>query len=1011
VRPFLPAITLLALLSSTVLAQSPTLTLNGVTDPLGENNAVAHLKRLTPFTLEATGTPGAELALMISLAAMDGTGGAPDVDQGYFLSNFTAPNTDVSPHAVYDGIGSSQIESLLGLSPGSLIGSVSSPLFRFNANGQFVLSGTTPSLALFLNNSTGINPVEYPLESDASMGFESVLYLQVVELGPGGASIGVSNGVKAVFDELKFGGTLSYSEASGNPNDTTLGSKQTVGTLDDPVLDDATPATFTPSPGFSGFGGKFDAWIIELAGVHELYAASHLPGPAEGVGNWLEFDPDNHNIIQGKPNDQNLKLDSFERPSGINFMVGDRPAMNLENSEFPRIMLPGNRQLFHWRDGTNAFAPTYGFGVLFGDTGEFRNLVPASFGTFAGTSIRSTWDWEVGVTPDGDRALVVLDDPFTNEPERLFVLNLEPGGTFSNGEPIAEYNVFDSTKFRKIYEESFAFVKDNVGDWHGLFFTSDTGTAGKNPKFLNRVSMTPQGGGPFDGPIPIFPADAPYNFLEFNRQLYPSPDHKSVVFVGSYSSNNKEIVKLDSFLVFAQSRAILTAYPTGETTDIGEWGDATNGQTGFATFSPDGSLFAFARRDGSTFIPNVVQTDGKSAGSVQDLISDVTEGGDFDLPGDFQRSRSYRITPDNRFLLFMQGTALKDADNDRFDLFAVDLENFDVTNLSRTIKGGSLKGPWNPAAGSEATIERPTLDPSGTFVGPDGNYLFFFRDVHGLGLVDPELYDRFNLVAVDMRPGASGADPSLDLINVTGTEFEPFPGAGRPAFGAPDIIGKGDFSNDGDARYHQVRRVGGGGPFDSFYYMTGRKAKPAVGQDKIDQLLLFDGNAPAPAIFVTAFSTTSLPVSIQPFSRITNVVPSQTDLRVAFVMDADGDFNSFDEDLFALDLGAFAVPRRLTAGGAPFSHFVTRGSVHFLPGEPSGLVFGSGTIPRPGNGAVDGVIVLLPDNENPIDASRQVVSDAEVPPGFAPASVVADEDHVAGDPADRATAFVEDDVG
>jgi hypothetical protein len=418
------------------------------------------------------------------------------------------------------------------------------------------------------------------------MSFTSALYMQVVELSAG-PTAKISNGMRLVFDELTFGGVLAYSEGLDvNPNTTTVASKQTFGMLTDATLDDTTPATFTSAAEFASSAANLDLWLIELAGPQPLYSASHLPGPPGGVGTWTNEDPDNMAVVSGVQNDLTLAARAQVRSSGIELLTGSRPALNNDNPEFPRIVLPGNRQLFHWRNGTNALNPSYGFGILFGDTGTFRNLVPSTFATFTGTGVRSCFDWEVGVTPDGNRALVVLDEVAGSNPERLFVLNLEPGGTFFNGLPIAEVTPTTTTLVGKIYEESFTFLKDGAGGWVGFFGATSATTAGQAPQRMLRVNMTPVNAASVAAVL--LPGSGFPNVVSLHRQMVASSDYTQLCCVASESVNPsaRNVYRVYNVSSIAHTVANITQYSAAAPTDLAEWGDANDGETGYAAFSP-----------------------------------------------------------------------------------------------------------------------------------------------------------------------------------------------------------------------------------------------------------------------------------------------------------------------------------------------------------------------------------------------------------------------------------------
>lgn len=948
----------LAVLGSTAVArQNPTLTINGTTS--ADNNAIAHMKRVTPFTISMTGTPNAPFALLLSGEALDGSPvGESDVNTGFYLAPWQPGGGVNSPiHPVFDGIGTNNIATKLGQSTANFVADSPSPVFRFNGAGQFSLTGVTPTTAFLLNTGSGSNPIVLPLESISPNTI--ALYMQVVELDPQSLVLRVGNGMKVIFDPLEFPGTISYSEGvDSNVNSLVLAQRQTLARIVDSNLIDGTVITPVETDTFGASStANIDAWLIELAGVHDLYPASHYSAVGDGATTaWSTEDPN----LAASQNPLKTRAQTA-RASGIEVLSGEIPALNNDNPEFPRIELPGNRALFCWRNGANAGAPSYGFGVLFKNTGTFRNLIPTSFGTFVGTATLSAFEWEVGVTPDGNRAVIVQS---TAGVDRLFILNLEAGAATTITEVL---NPTIPADFTTLFEESLSFVSDGQGGWVGVIASSTASGTGLLPSRLYRFNL--QGAPNLTRLLPS--AAAPDNGItRVDRQSFVSPDHTRLCVVAGTTVTQEQVYCLRSVTPTTHTIQNITGL---NFVSLGEPSDGRDGLNGRAAFSPDGSVFAFVRTNGTQNTPLFAKTDGSSFGLVTDLMISVGLGGDWDIIGDFKNSRDYFIAGDNNTLIFQQGAEVTGASTDRMEVFSMQLSTKAAFNLTRTIIFDTPEqeafGPFDVGA-TLVNFNRPTFDPAGSFLSPNGKYAYYFRDGHGLTLIDGIPFDRFNLLAINIDSDGS-TTPTLEVTNITGNEFEPFFLAGQPITFTEDMIGRGNIFTEGLAIDHNVRHLGGSGPFSTFYAMIGRKTAPIdSAQLDIDQVLIFDADSPGPGVYLTSFSTTSLPIAVSAGARMGNLLPSLNEPKIAFALDRDGTGATFSQDVIVIDLENFGNPIRVTSGGAAFSKLATRGAMHFLPTSPEALVYAFGTIARPAGGSIDGNSALTAlDPNNPIDAS------------------------------------------
>ncbi len=993
--PFPPAVfASFFLIASVASAQTPKLTVNGVTSV--NNSATPHLRALGSLNIQITGTPNAPFALLLSEEAYDGVpGGEPNQTTGFFLKRWQPNGSINSPILpVFDGIGTGLIASKLPQSPANpswsaadFLSDTASGFFNLGPTGTFSVTGVVPTAAYLFNTLNPNNPTLISLES-AVIPSNVFLFLQVVELDPQTQALHVGNGMKVFFDKITFPGTVAYSEGQdATQTSLTLGSKQSPGVIVDTDLNAAPLGTFTAAPDFSAFGNNVDFWMITLAGVQPLIPTS-----------WIVNGPGGTGAAPTEPDTNYAAVWNYA--SSLEFLNAGSLARNNENREFPWLRLPGGRYLFHWRNGSVG-NPTYGFGIYFEATGQFRNLVPPAFGSFTETAILSPWEVEVGVTPDGSRAMVVLDqNSVSTANDRIFLLNLDPGGNFSNGFPIIERTPSPTTEARRVWEESITFAKDGAGGWVGYILTSNVSGAGvaTYPNRIYRVNMdgnsTPSQAAPTTGDS--------QNVTNFDRQPMLSPDQLKICVVGrSGAATNESLFVIRNITTSTQQVQNISK---GASKQLAEWTDVTDGQTGVGAFSPDSTLFAFARATPSQFIPNVAVTDASGPASV-DLIAEITNGGQFAITGDFPSGRDYQFTPDNKFVLFSQGSLGTGPSADRMDLFAVEIATKHSVNLTRTMLTATYDGPWDPIITTQPPIDqRPTIDAGGQFVSNDGDTLFYFRDARATPNV---AFDRYDLIAIDIGTPSQGAHQFL-VTNVFGTEFAPLPNLSPPATGAPFLYGSGTFLLENQADYYQPRRIGGTGPLKDYYYMIGRLAGLPGGDPRLDtdQLFLFDGANPGPALQLTNYGTNSSPLACAFSSRIRNIIPSQTQNRVAFILDNGGTPTAgagLNQELVVLDLDNFGTQIRVPSTAGVFTQCIAAGSTHWLPTSPEGLVYAAGTVQRGANAIVDGTSDSNPDPFNPIDTTAYFYRFAT---GISPETNTAIAAAPTGNPVNRRLAHV-----
>ncbi len=886
-------------------ANTPRLRLNGVT--AADNSAIAHATVGGPLTIDLRGTPNALFALLV---ATESNGAL----NGFFLKPSTGPSPLVPIHPVLDGIGTATIAANLGMPATAFVPDIANPAFHLGPDGRFVFSGRTPEeIALFDAANPG-TPLVLPLESPPG-GPDVALFLQVVEIDPISGSMNVGNGVRIVFDPLVFQGELSLALASqpASPTiDGEIGLRNSLVEISDPNLGVAGSPPPVVALDFALSPDVIDIYRIELAGIEPAMGASYWSAPAT-------IDQDSATAQQYVQ----------AQASGIDVGAGVRPVRNNDNPQYPSVELPGGRGLFHYRD-VSTTPSRFGFGLHDASTGLFRDLVPPAFASFFanGASAISPFEYQVVVSPSGDRALVVLE--VLGTASRLFLLDLVPGSTFSNGFPVVEIAL--PAELTRVFDESFAILDAADGTELCLFAATTAANPQANtlPGRLYAVAMQ-------EGATPtlLLPGGANPAIAQVGRLPIVSKDRKVACLRAgtSTASQNVFAVRASSatgFTIVNCTGNLITSF------SIAQWGNVTNGDFEVASITPDGAYLAFCTTSGPQSRPHVVKTDGSQAGSISPVAKYLTEGGLFDA-ADFGSCRALQLTSDGKYLVFALGFVIAGALGDRFDVFVVELATGTTRNLTRTIAGGSYLGPWDPQG--DLTQTRPTIEIGGTFASPSGDWLYFFRERRM-----PATAALFDLVAISMASGPGGAPPSFDLVNVTGDEFPPSFGAPPQVVTSPATTLGGSFINDPGVGGTRLRRFPSGHPLAGQMVFGAMLASlsgptPAV-------LLSFDAEQPAAA---TTLATVPIPSGGGLLTRITDIAIDPLLPRVAFVADGDGLAGGapnpgLGQDLFVADAATPGPAASVTSSG--FALAITAGSTRFGPPHPyqeSGILFAAGS--------------------------------------------------------------------
>lgn len=916
---FVPLLTVLTFAEIAFAATIPRLRVNGVGAP--DNSAVAHAAIAKPLTIDLRGTPNAKFALLFSIE----TNGAPN---GFFLQPSAGPSPQIPIHSIFDGIGSITLASSLGLPPSALVPSLPNSLFQLDAAGHLSIAGNTPAEARLVDASNPGTPFVLALESPAA-GPVVALYVQAVEIAPGTGTFSVGNGVRVEFDTLTFPATVSLAIATpmgGVFPDIEIGTTNSLVNLADQDLGIPGSGPAVVAPDFAGALDALDVFRIELAGIAPLMATSNWSNPTPS-------DPDllgAHNYVTRLGSSLGVGLNGIAR--------------NNDNPQFPTIELPGGRALFHYRDRAGG-GFRFGFGLHVGTTGEFLDLTPPSFGAFtaAGLGAPSPFETEVLISPAADRALVVLDAGTAKD--RLFLLTLEPGATFSNGLAVVELAL--PAEVTRVFEESFDVIQAADGTWIALFATTNATSTllQTTPPSHQRAVVLSEGA----SIQTLLPNSAEPTITILGRVPAVSADH-----LVACISAGPSAFDTDLFSVRATNSTTIqvTRCTNLQSGWIAPWGDATNGEFVPVSLTPDGSKIAFCRFiTGGATNPCVAKTDGSTADPAP-LVTYLSQGGLFDAQ-DFRDCRALHLTADGKTVLFAIGIALNGALAERLDLFAADVPTGTVTNLTRTIAGGSLFGPWDATGDLNST--RPTIEIGGTFVSDSGNWFYFFRENRVGGTVPIQ----FDLIGVSLEPtipGPGGLEPSLELVNLTGNEFTPFPGSAPQRIATPSVDLGGSFLIDVGVGATRMRRFPASHPLAGHYvYAARRTTIPGMASAV---LLTFDPERPAAARELTNFT---FPRTGAPFPVISDFAIDPRLPRVACVVDAAT--SAASQDLFVVATDDSALPLPIT--NSDYTRVVTGGSLRFTPSAPSGLVFTAGSI-LPNQMQLD-TVIDAPLGPNPID--------------------------------------------
>jgi len=447
------------------------------------------------------------------------------------------------------------------------------------------------------------------------------------------------------------------------------------------------------------------------------------------------------------------------------------PAFNADNYEYGRVELPplpGNdgtlgtsddipaRSVMRCYDnvsqegfflivnkGPNPNTPGEDFYVV----GRKKDSIP----------VNNSWKIATAFSPDGSRMSAIYDDTAVATTPQMFLFATDCSKPFTDGlgNPTDIVDVTpNGTKN--------LFVKGQIFTNNRLWFTRDTGTATPRELYTVNARATQPA-----SQIVAIPTNPNYT----SPQVDQIPDKAFVVSPGGGSTlcfvagdefvpggaTFPDAIKNGDWYAVTElkpTQAVnLTQFPE-LTTKVQTYtaGDTYNGQSGYASLSPDGSLLALTAmhsNDGTlTEQVNIYTTRdsngdnaGDDAGSTK-FNNPITNSGNFNHVGQIKKTADL-FMPDNEHLYFFYG-AWTGALTKDMDLFSWNDTTKVIQNVTQT--NGSSTFP--------VTV-KGTIYPEGYFVSPNGKYMVFSRGISSLS--------KTNLVAVELATGK--------LINVTGGDF------------------------------------------------------------------------------------------------------------------------------------------------------------------------------------------------------------------------------------------------
>lgn len=469
------------------------------------------------------------------------------------------------------------------------------------------------------------------------------------------------------------------------------------------------------------------------------------------------------------------------RARDVGWQSNKVPAFNADNYDYGRIELPplpGNDGVLGTSDdipprsvmrcydnfsqegfflivnkGPNPNTPGVDFIVI----GRKKDSVP----------VNNSWKIATAFSPDGSRMSAIYDDSGSATPQ-MFLIATDGSKPFNGNTtdivdvtPAGTNNLFVKAQ---IFTNNYLwFVRDDGKN-------VDLGPGNDIDRQLFGVNIRVASPSPAQVAIPLSP-----NYS--SPQVDQIPDKAFVVsrnggstlcFVagdvftatsGSTPTVPDLVTKGDWYAVteLKPTQAVnLTTFPVLTPTQVQVYvaGDAYNGQSGYASLSPDGSKLALAVQHQNevtgteeVYIYSTKDSNGDNVGDdagTTKFNNPITNSGNFNHSVLQIKKTADLFMADNDHLFFFydvwSGTLVKDM-----DLFSWNDTTKVIQNLTQT--NGSSTFPVST---------KGNIYPEGYFLSPNGKYLIFSRGVSSS-------VSKTNLVAVEIATGK--------LINITGSEF------------------------------------------------------------------------------------------------------------------------------------------------------------------------------------------------------------------------------------------------
>jgi hypothetical protein len=758
--------------AGSALGQTTTLAINGVSS--NDNSASVNVAINTTMTITLTDTPQPNRTY--GLFAAIANNAAPT---GWFLA---ASGGGKKPFPITTGVATSIVET--NYSTDIFPDRQSSPLIHLDATGKATLNFNIPS------NANG-----------------QTFYFQAVVLKSGSTtqtdlSNAVTVNVGAPVTSARM--VVSVATAGTPPTDHALFGILSFNN------GDPTSANFVPDGTFLDI--KVDN--INLSDIHPW--ALHSLNGASGTA---------------------------RRPRDFEWASGTVPALNNDNWDYGRIELPPvtggvpARSLMRCYDNVSQEgffmvvnkAPNPNTpGVDYFAVGRKKDTVNPS---------SNSWQPSLAFSPDGTRMAAFFDFSFTDStPSQMFLLATDGTKPFTDSGGNATDTIeVTPPGINRVWPKAMVFTSNR------LWFTIDTSSSGPRSLWtVNIRSSTPT------SQLVAIPVNQNYGtshvvdyILEKSLVVKRSGGSTLCFAAGDIftpgSGVSPDLVTFGDWYAVTEAKPTsavnVTGFPTygsGTSVQVYNAGETNNGQSGYASLSPDESALAIIvnhSNETSTVAADEVYiyrtTDSNGDGLGDDAGSStftnpITRNSNINSTGDsnqFKRGGDLFLA-DASHLYFWYGAWASTVDR-QADLYYWDGTKQALSNLTKT--SGQTAPPFN---------HKGNIYPEGYFPSPNGKYLIFSRSSNAAGFARS---NQANLVALDVTNAA--------LVNVTGDEW---PGTKNSNTDNTNVT----FGENFDWHLSYT-----GGQFPSLVYcaapLTGSSTNPK-------QVWVFDANFPTAALKLTA---------------------------------------------------------------------------------------------------------------------------------------------------------------